>query len=164
MVDKRTFLKLSLFGVGVLTTYKLFWTKDTTDTLLILQNDLFPPINEKLNISYINAREYLSYIIHHKRVSDDTKEFIRNSLKWLDEEADSLYNTTYSKLDKNKREKVLESISKESWGENFIETILTFIFESLFGDPVYGVNKDEIGWKWVKHTPGLPRPKTRFDG
>ncbi len=164
MVDKREFLKLSLFGVGVLTTYKLFWTKDTTNTLTILQNDLFPPIDAKLNISYINAREYLSYIMHHKRVSDDTKQFIRNGVKWLNEEADSLYNAVYPELDNQKRQKVLESIAKQSWGESFIETILTFIFEALFGDPVYGINKDEVGWKWIDYTPGLPRPKKRFDG
>ena len=156
--SKRSFLKLALLGAGVASAYSFSWSKAKADTFALLQEDLFPDIDEKLNIRTINARSYLSYILHHPRVSDDDKEFMRNGVGWLDEEAQELFQANYSELSDKKRQKVLESIAKTDWGESFIETILTYIFESLLGDPVYGINKEEVGWKWVHHTPGLPRP------
>jgi gluconate 2-dehydrogenase gamma chain len=43
--------------------------------------------------------------------------------------------------------------------------MLTFIFEAMISDPIYGFNKDEIGQKWLQHNAGFPRPtkKTRYD-
>jgi hypothetical protein len=25
-------------------------------------------------------------------------------------------------------------------------------------DPIYGINKEQAGWSWLEHQPGLPRP------
>jgi len=36
--------------------------------------------------------------------------------------------------------------------------VLGYIFEALLVDPVYGGNPNGIGWKWLEHQPGLPRP------
>ena len=30
--------------------------------------------------------------------------------------------------------------------------------EALLTDPAYGGNPDGIGWRWLGHTPGYPRP------
>ncbi len=158
--DKRSFLKLALLGAGVASLYSFSWSKAQTDTLALLQEDLFPDIDEKLNTKTINARAYLSYILHHPRISEDDKHFIKKGVLWLDEEASDLFGADYRELSEQKRQKVLASIAKTKWGESFIETILTYLFESLLGDPIYGINKDEVGWKWVHHTPGLPRPTT----
>ena len=43
-------------------------------------------------------------------------------------------------------------------GENWLSTLLLYIFEALLTDPVYGGNPNGIGWKWLGHNPGLPRP------
>ncbi len=157
-LNKRSFLKLALLGAGIASIYSFSWSKVKTDTLALLQEDLFPSLNEKLNIHTINARAYLSYILNHPRVSDDDKRFLKKGVLWLDEEADDLFGAQYAKLPAKKRQKVLKSITKTEWGESFIEMILTYLFEALLGDPIYGINKDEVGWQWVHHTPGLPRP------
>lgn len=162
VVSKRLFLKLALIGAGTFSIQSISWSKDKVDTLALLQEDLFPKVSNKLNIKTINARAYLSYIMRHPRVSYEDKLFIKKSVKWLDEEAQTLFNKNYTDLSLQNRQNVLSSIAKTKWGENFIETILIYIFEALFGDPVYGINKDEIGWKWVKHNPGLPRPINSF--
>jgi len=36
--------------------------------------------------------------------------------------------------------------------------MLTLIFEALLLDPIYGVNTNNIGWNWLNHDPGVPRP------
>ena len=156
--NKRSFLKLALLGVGIASLYSFSWSKVHTDTLALLQEDLFPDINQKLNTRTINARAYLSYILHHPRVSDDDKRFVKRGVVWMDEEAKRLFGASYMQLSSKRRQEVLAFVAKTQWGESFIETILTYLFEALLGDPVYGINKDEVGWKWLHHTPGLPRP------
>ena len=76
----------------------------------------------------------------------------------MDEEAKRLFGASYMQLSSKSRQEVLAFVAKTQWGESFIETILTYLFEALLGDPIYGINKDEVGWKWLHHTPGLPRP------
>jgi len=159
-LNKRSFLKLALLGAGIAFVYSSSWSKANVDTLALLQEDLFPDIDDKLNTKTINARAYLTYILHHPRVSEDDKRFIKKGVLWLDEEANDLFEADYTDLPEPKRQKVLESIARTEWGESFIETILTYLFEALLGDPIYGINKNEVGWKWVHHTPGLPRPTT----
>ena len=156
--NKRSFLKLALLGAGIASLYSFSWSKVHTDTLALLQEDLFPDINEKLNTRTINARAYLSYILHHPRVSDDDKRFVKRGVVWMDEEAKRLFGASYMQLSSKRRQEVLAFVAKTQWGESFIEMILTYLFEALLGDPVYGINKDEVGWKWLHHTPGLPRP------
>jgi gluconate 2-dehydrogenase gamma chain len=38
--------------------------------------------------------------------------------------------------------------------------LLDYIMEALLTDPVYGGNPNSIGWQWLKHQPGFPRPTT----
>ncbi len=157
-LKKRSFLKLALLGVGVASLYSFSWNKTEVDTLSLLQEDLFPDLSDSLNVRTINARSYLTYILHHRKVSNKNKRFIKKGVVWLNQEADTLFGKSYGFLPSSSRQKVLESIAKTEWGESFIETILTYLFEALLGDPIYGINKNKAGWKWVHHTPGLPRP------
>ncbi len=160
---KRHFLKLSIVGVGGLFAAWNGCEKKRYDTLTLLQKDLFPDIGDSVSIEAVNAREYASYILHHPRINDDEKKFIKNALVWLDEEAKWSFGKQYAELETKQRNEVLEQIAKTSWGESLIETVLTYIFEALLGDPVYGINKNEVGWKWLKYQAGLPRPYEAFE-
>jgi gluconate 2-dehydrogenase gamma chain len=44
------------------------------------------------------------------------------------------------------------------WGRAWLSLLLYYIFEALLSDPVYGGNPGEIGWRWLEHQPGFPRP------
>jgi gluconate 2-dehydrogenase gamma chain len=46
----------------------------------------------------------------------------------------------------------------ETNGKQWISTILRYILEALLTDPIYGGNPNAIGWKWLDHQPGFPRP------
>jgi gluconate 2-dehydrogenase gamma chain len=52
----------------------------------------------------------------------------------------------------------LHQIVDSSAGENWLSLLLYYLFESLTLDPVYGGNPDGIGWHWLEHQPGFPRP------
>lgn len=158
---RRTFLKKTAFSTTalVLPAAELFASASVLDTLELAQRDLYGDSKDAPSFKEINARAYLSLILTHTRVSKDTKKFIKNGALWLDEEAQKLYKKPYVRLDAKQRQNTLESIAQYKWGENWIEGILSFIYEAVLGDTIYGINKNESGWKWLHHESGLPRPK-----
>ncbi|WP_415249407.1 gluconate 2-dehydrogenase subunit 3 family protein [Sulfurimonas sp.] len=137
---------------------ELFASVTPMQTLAIVQEDLFP----KEMITSSNAYSYISLVFKHSRVTEEDKHFLRNGTKWLNEEAVLKYKKVYTKLLAKERQNVLEAIAQESWGESWIKTVLSYILEATLGDPIYGINKNKSGWKWLNHTSGLPRPKERY--
>ena len=160
MQSRRTFLKTSFLStlVMVISRNELFATVTPLQTLAVVQEDLFP----RQMIKQSNAFSYVSVIFKHSRVSAEDKQFLRNGTKWLNEEAVNTYKKVYTKLSSKERQNILEIIAKESWGESWIKTVLGYIMEATLGDPIYGVNTNESGWKWLNHESGLPRPKEMY--
>jgi gluconate 2-dehydrogenase gamma chain len=155
--SRRTFLKSSFLGTAVIVMSgsALFGAVSPLETLSLIQEDLFP----HAKALGTNSFAYLTLILHHSRVSDADKAFIRNGVQWLNEEAVKQYKRIYAKLSPQERQNILQIISKEKWGKNWMHTMLLYIFEATLGDPIYGANKKEAGWKWLHFTAGLPRPK-----
>lgn len=154
--SRRDFFKTALFSSGVLlfSSGKLFGAVSPVQTLAIVQNDLFPHADKIGMRTY----EYFHIVLNHSRIDDDTKNFIRNGIQWLNEESITLYKQLYVKLPHEKRQEVLHSIAKQQWGENWIDTILGFIMEAVLGDPIYGSNIKKAGWEWLGFEAGIPRP------
>ncbi len=134
----------SLFGVT--TPYK---------TIEVLQKDLVPKIVE-LNINTIS---YIHLVFRHKKISKDDKEFLKNGVKWLNEEAIKKYKQEYTKLATYQREELLNQVAKTEWGESFLYDIMSYTFEAMLGDPIYSGNNHQAGWRWLEFSGGLPRPK-----
>lgn len=158
--SKRLFFKNSLLGTTVLIVSgcDLFASVTPLETIIAVQKDLFPFAN-RLNS---NASAYLSVILNHPRISEIQKATIIDGAKLLNEVSAKEHKQLYIKLSSAQRERVLKKISTEEWGESWIETILSYTMEAVLGDPIYGVNKNEAGWKWLNHTSGLPRPKIAY--
>jgi len=154
--SRRTFLQGTFLStlVMVFSHNKLFASVTPLETLALVQEDLFP----QEMITNANALSYISIIFKHSRISAEDKRYLRNGTKWLNEEAVNQYNKVYIKLFPKERQKVLHIIAKEPWGTSWIKIVLTYIMEAVLGDPVYGINKNESGWKWLGHESGLPRP------
>jgi len=158
---RRIFLKKTAFSSTalVLPHTELFASASILDTLSLAQRDLYGDLENAPSFKEINSRAYLSLILTHSRVDEDSKKYIKNGAIWLNEEAMQLYTKPYIKLSSSERQKTLESIATYTWGENWIDTMLRFIYEAVLGDTIYGVNKNESGWSWLNHLSGLPRPK-----
>lgn len=157
---RRDFLKKTFLATTIVIFYdnKSFAKVVPKDTLLTLSYDLFPLSKELKS----NSRVYFDIILTHSRVGKDYKKFILNGVKWLNEEAVKMYGKVYTELNKEKRQEVLQAISKENWGENYIYTMLTYILESVLGDPIYNINQQELGWSWLNFSTGFPQPKKAF--
>ena len=93
--------------------------------------------------------DYRFYAKHHFCKNHNFKtQFAKDKLK-------------YNLFDLNPKEQkaVIEDLADTKWGERFLSRMLTLIFEALLLDPQYGGNPDGIGWQWLNHDPGSPRPK-----
>ncbi|MFK5938445.1 MAG: gluconate 2-dehydrogenase subunit 3 family protein [Sulfurimonas sp.] len=158
--SRRTFLKAGFLSsaVFVMSGCELFSVTTSQNTIKVLQRDLFPKAQEL----GINTSSYISIILHHSRVSEEDKAFIKNGVKWLNEEAVKMYKETYVKLLSTHRQEVLREIVKTEWGESFMYNMNSYLFEAMLGDPIYGGNDKEAGWKWLGFTGGQPRPKEMY--
>ena len=136
----------------------LFGVTTPIDTIATLHHDLFPQASE---LGIVTA-PYMHIIFHQSHISKSDKVFIKNGVKWLNEEAIKTYKITYTKLSFEKRQKILQTIAKTQWGENFLYDIMGYMFEAMLGDPIYGGNNNEAGWKWLAFHGGRPRPKEAF--
>jgi gluconate 2-dehydrogenase gamma chain len=165
LLSRRVFLKNSFLSSVIFVTYsgELFAAVTPQKTLSVLHKDIFPSSAKVPSSDLINGTFYLNTIIlNHTCISVETKIYIRDGIKWLNEEAIKKYKKVYAKLPSSKREKVLRHIVDTTWGESWLDTIMTYFLEAVLGDPVYGVNGGQKGWKWLNHETGYPRPKKAF--
>lgn len=119
---------------------------------------LFPNDGNGPSAADINALEYLQWVISDSKMDPTEVEYIINGIKWIEESSDETFSDGFLELSIEEKENLISIVSKENWGENWLSVILTFIFEALLSDPLYGSNKESVGWKWLNHNPGYPRP------
>lgn len=133
--------------------------KQKLRTLSAVQQHLFPAGSDSPGAGDINALAYLQKnVLDDPALDPEEKQFILNGVGWLDDLSMSTQNSRFLELNEQQREKLLRMIEKSSAGENWLSTLLLYIFEALLSDPVYGGNPNGIGWKWLEHQAGFPRP------
>lgn len=156
MRSRRSFLKKSFLGTAAIAVSgdNLFGSTSILDTITLIQEDLFPYTKELQS----NSKQYIYLILTHNHISKKDKRTLISGVQKVNEETVKTYQQTYLTLDAKQRQETLKRISKEEWGEKWLQQMLTYIMEAVLGDPVYNVNQNENGWKWLNHKPGMPRP------
>lgn len=124
---------------------------------------LFPISKLGPGAKELHISSYLSFVLKDERIAKDEREYFLQGALWLEESAFEEYGKSFLNLSIFEKEKLFQAVCLKSWGENFIYTSLTYIFEALLSAPVYGSNTDEIGWKWLDHAPGFPQPEQSED-
>jgi len=169
-IDRRTFLyRIGAIGALAVATpliYKMI--TDERDSSVFnnrqweiveaVQNHLFPSRKDSPGAKEINARLYLQWVVSDPNMDPEEMQWVINGFDWIEETAFEETNKSFLELGFDEKEKVLRVAEAAGWGENWISKNLLYIFEALLCDPIYGGNENEIGWKWLEHIPGLPRP------
>jgi len=158
--SRRNFLKAGFLSSAVflMDGCSLFGVTTPIKTFALLHHDLFPYAQEL----GIETALYMQRVFHHSRISEADKTYLKNGVKWLNEEAVSQYKKEYTKLSSGQREDLLLHVSKTEWGESFVYDVMNYMFEAILGDPVYGGNNKEAGWKWLNFKGGKPRPQKAY--
>lgn len=168
-LSRRVFLGSSLiFGAGV-----LYWIQNREQKVRLYANEtqvllhacyhLFPSSTKGPGAIDLNIASYLIFVLEDQRIMKEDRDHFLKGAYWLEESAYEEYDQSFINLKKEDKESLFVKISQDRWGQNFIYTSLTYIFESLLSSPVYGSNPNEIGWKWLEHNPGFPQPHSVKD-
>ena len=132
-----------------------------------VQMQLFPDDGDGPSAKSLNAFRYLIWGLEDPdNKADGDKEFILRGVGWLEDLAKTTQGASFITLDSRVQDTVLKQIANSRAGENWLSLLLYYLLEALTLDPIYGGNTDGIGWQWLEHQPGFPRPvqgKTYLD-
>jgi gluconate 2-dehydrogenase gamma chain len=123
----------------------------------VLQH-LLPSEPDAPGAKEIDALGYFRFIVADASIDADEREFITRGAIWLEDMSRDIEHVSFVDLDELQRERVLRKIEQSSAGENWLSTLLTYLFEALLADPAYRGNANGLGWQWLKHIPGFPHP------
>lgn len=137
---------------------------DPWPTLAAVLEQLLPSEPDSPGASEIRALDYLRFVVGDAKVDGEERAFILEGNRWLDELARQQHGAPFPDLAPDQKEQLLRRIAQSAAGENWLSTLLTYLFEALLTAPAYGGNPDGIGWRWLEYVPGfpLPGPGTRY--
>ena len=127
-------------------------------TIEAVQDHLLPSEPEAPGARDLNATAYLDRTLSDPKFDPDVKGFILKGIGWLEEISLEQEDLPFHQVGPAKREDLLRQIAGSNAGERWLSTLITYCLEAMLADPLYGGNPGGIGWKWLKHDPGQPRP------
>ena len=131
---------------------------DPWPTLDAVMRHLLPSEPDSPGAAEIHALDYLHFVTADPLVDREERDLILQGAQWLDQLSQERYQAAFPELAAEQKEQLLRQVAKSSAGENWISTLLTYLFEALLTAPAYGGNPDGIGWRWLEYVPGFPLP------
>lgn len=132
--------------------------QDPWRTLAAVQQHLLPATPDAPGAGDIGAIVYLHDTLENPAADGKDREFIFKGVGWLNDLIREQEQKPFTVLDEAQREAVLREIEHSRAGRNWLSLLLTYLLEALLADPVYGGNRERIGWQWLEHQPGFPTP------
>ncbi len=126
-----------------------------------VQNHLFPSEPDAPGAREIQALRYLRFVVADTRLAEDERAFILRGPEWLEDLTRQVHAKSFMVLSVRGKEEMMRRVASSGAGENWISTLQMYLCEALIADPVYGGNPNGIGWKWLGHNPGFPRPNSQ---
>ena len=160
LFSRRDFLITSVGGLATLFAPigSLAVSADPWPVLAAVQDHLFPSESGAPGAREIQALAYLQGVLADPGGEPETQRFLLMGVDWLEDLARGRYQASFVDLAAVRRERLLRQVAASEQGENWLSTVLLYVCEALLTDPVYGGNPDGIGWAWLAHQPGVPRP------
>ncbi|RUM66559.1 MAG: hypothetical protein DSZ05_04080 [Sulfurospirillum sp.] len=157
-MNRRLFLGLGVVVSSASAFFGFFGSKpeDRWRLLQSMQNHLFPKSDRFPDAETVASTRFLKMVSRDDSFEKDDLHFIFEGVEALRKRG---WKTTLSDREK---EQFMKAFSQTAFGENWISLVLNYTFEALLGDPIYGGNVHEKGWKSLHHHPGKPRPKVPF--
>ena len=136
----------------------VFWP-----TMSAVQSHLWPTREGVPSITDFNATAYISarfYSIRSSMLGE--RQFVKDGVAPLEDFTQAQFDRSFFELDPAEREAVLRKVETSPVGRYWLSLMVYYLFEALLADPVYGGNTDTIGWRWLGHQPGFPRPPSAY--
>lgn len=122
---------------------------------------LFPEDGNGPSSRQINAYPYLNWVLSDKNYDIDIQQSIIKGFNRLADFSKEQLGKPFGKMTQKEKVALVAQAVQSNWGENLMARLVSMILDALVIDPIYGVNVDEIGWKWLGHISGLPRANNK---
>lgn len=132
--------------------------RDPWQTLAAVYAHMLPGGDGAPAAADIHAVGYLFLALTGPEADAQDARFVVDGVGWLQELAQEDYRRSFAALAEPERERLLRRIETSDAGERWLSLLLTYLLEALLTDPVYGGNTGGVGWRWLEHQPGFPRP------
>lgn len=119
---------------------------------------LFPAEKNAPGAKDVHATAWLHNALLMPDVEPTHRDFMRDGVIRLETTSLAVQKKSFIQLNEEQREIVLRTTEKDHEGKTWLRESLRYILEAMLSDPVYGGNPNAIGWNWLKHEPGFPRP------
>ncbi|MDN3652306.1 gluconate 2-dehydrogenase subunit 3 family protein [Thalassotalea ponticola] len=170
-ISRRAFLKsaaMTAAAAGAASATRLSWAQDHVShvdftaepwrTLDQVMQHLLPSSASGPGAKEFHAINYLYLLLTEQPIDDAEKQFVKKGVGWLNGYTNKHFNSEFYQLSTSDKQQALTAISKSRAGENWLSTLITYIFEAMLAPSAYGGNPNGIGWQWLQHKPGFPMP------
>ncbi len=127
----------------------------------LLPRDQDPGASEAGVVNYIDAQLVYPPI-------SSFRPLLQAGAQELDRLAASRGKRRFSELPSDEQDSLLTGIQRSRMGQysggRFFEVLLALTLEGFFSDPVYGGNRDGVGWKMIKLQPRSPGASCVYRG
>lgn len=127
-------------------------------TLEAAQDTLLPSEPDAPGARDVRATAYLDAALADPDTEPPRRDLVRSGAAALDRLARDAGATDFAALDEAGRDRAVEAYARSDEGAAWVDATLAFTLEAMLGDPVHDANPGEVGWRWVGHVPGEPRP------
>lgn len=135
------------------------WKKIT-----VIQEHLLPSEPGSPGAKEIHASRYLQFVLNEPDTEKSTAAILLQGLNKLEIICKKTYGQSFNKLSNSQRDTALKQLEQTADGFHWLNILLDYLMEALLTDPVYGGNPNGIGWQWLHHQPGFPRPGKALKG
>ncbi len=167
LISRRQFILISSLSIGTLlfpmpsckNKKSNYLIDEEVDILNGILDVLFPDDGLGPSHKDFNAIQYIINVLNDPFYDGETKIFIIDGIQDINSIAKSLFNKELPRLSYKQKQQVIDhALEKGGKFERWISTIITLVIEALLSDPIYGSNTNEVGWQWLDHYIGIPRP------
>ena len=165
-VERRAFLAgVGVFGAAVCLPQRTKAAQEPSKAfaeavpvIAAVQQHMFPKGGNLPDAETMRMSRFLIETVAHPTYDRDIRAFVIEGAKELMlREKGKLLDYDHGAM-----EAALRRYEATDYGSNWLSRIMILSLEALLGDPVYGSNVGEAGWKAVQSFGGHPRPSTRY--
>ncbi len=118
---------------------------------------LLPKDNNGPSSNQIQTYHYLNWLLSDPLYDADIKKNIQKGMEHLASFSKETFGQAFEKLSQKQKEDLIAQANTQTWGERLLSRLVSVIIDSLVIAPIYGSNPNQMGWKWLHHTPGYPQ-------
>jgi gluconate 2-dehydrogenase gamma chain len=141
------------------TAIDLVLSQEEKDLAKAILHILWPSDGFGPDVEEIKAVEYIQWTLHDPLLSESEASFLKGGFEKFNQYTQEKMHASFLSLNPEEQENSIAQLSRNSWGEKWLSSLLTLLMEAMLSDPTYGFNQNATAWKWLNHQGGIPRPK-----